>query len=155
MKRQLLLISISFLLSCHDETVYEKNLKIPGYEWDMNAPLTFFVPVTDTVNAHNMYINIRQAAGNYRFSNLYLFLTTTFPQGNIERDTLECLLATPDGKWLGNGMGNVLDNRFLFKRNFRFPQQGEFRFELVQAMRVNPLAGVMDAGIRIEKAGKN
>jgi gliding motility-associated lipoprotein GldH len=153
MKEIFLLISIlTLLISCDSDFVYEKNLKIPGYEWDINAPLIFLVPVSDTVSRYTMYINVRQAAGTYRFSNLYLFLTTTFPQGRIERDTLECILATPEGKWLGDGMGNVLDNRFLFKKNFRFQQAGEYRFEMMQAMRVNPLIGVTDAGIRIEKS---
>ena len=67
---------------------------------------------------------------------------------------MELTLASPDGNWLGDGLGDIYDNRILFHRNVRFPQRGEYRFEIYQAMRLNPLPGIMDAGIRIEKAGK-
>ena len=41
--------------------------------------------------------------------------------------------------------------RVLFKKGVTFRQPGEYRFELIQAMRIDPLPGIMDAGIRIEK----
>ena len=60
-------------------------------------------------------------------------------------------MSAPDGRWLGDGLGDIFDNRILFKEGVKFPQAGEYRFELFQAMRINPLPGIMDAGIRIEK----
>jgi gliding motility-associated lipoprotein GldH len=83
---------------------------------------------------------------------LYLFVNTVFPGGQIQRDTLECILAAPNGRWLGDGLGDIWDNRILLKDQVKFPQAGEYRFELYQAMRINPLPGIMDAGIRIEHA---
>ncbi|MBK8414603.1 MAG: gliding motility lipoprotein GldH [Bacteroidetes bacterium] len=67
---------------------------------------------------------------------------------------MECILASPEGRWLGEGLGDIWDNRILFKENVQFTQPGEYRFELNQAMRINPLPGIMDAGIRIEKVDK-
>ncbi len=119
--------------------------------WDAEKPLVFQTVITDTINPVNVYLNIRNA-GAYPFSNIFLFLNTRFPQGQIDRDTVEIMLATPEGKWLGNGLGDIWDNQVLFKSNVRFPQKGEYRFELTQAMRMNPLPGIMDAGLRIEKA---
>ncbi len=137
--------------SCDPSRVFEENKKVANNEWDLNEPLLFQVSIDDTVQYHNVYINVRNA-GHYRFSNLYLFINTIFPGGQLQRDTLECTLAAPDGRWLGDGLGDIWDNRILFKKNVRFPQAGEYRFELIQAMRINPLPGIMDAGIRIEKA---
>lgn len=142
-----------FLESCDPKRVYEKNEKIANNNWDQNVPLVFLVNVTDTLHLHNVYVNVRNA-GFYGFSNLFLFINTRFPQGQLERDTLECTLASPDGRWLGEGLGDIWDNRILFKKGVRFPQTGEYRFEFIQAMRINPLTGIMDAGIRIEKAEK-
>lgn len=144
-----MVIAIIFT-GCDPSRVYEKNEKIPDYNWDQNYPLTFIVNITDTVSYHNIYLNVRNA-GYYRFSNLFVFINTRLPQGNIQRDTAECNLASPDGKWLGDGLGDIWDNRILFKEHMRFPKIGEYRFDLVQAMRVNPLQGIMDIGIRIEK----
>ena len=148
----LILVGAAFA-GCDPSRLFEENKKIEKNEWDQRASLVFRVPITDTVTSYNVYINVRNA-GFYKFSNLYLFINTSFPGGQIQRDTLECTLAAPDGQWLGEGLGDIWDNRILFKQNVRFPQTGEYTFELIQAMRINPLPGIMDAGIRIEKSGQ-
>ena len=145
----LLLVVFAFT-SCDPSRHFEENKEIPKMEWDKDVPLSFLVSVNDTSLGYNVYINVRNA-GFYRFSNLYLFVNTTFPQGQVHRDTVECILASPEGRWLGEGLGDIWDNRILFKENVQFTQPGEYRFELNQAMRINPLPGIMDAGIRIEK----
>jgi gliding motility-associated lipoprotein GldH len=145
----LLLVAMAFT-ACDPSRHFEENKEIPKMEWDKDVPLSFLVSVDDTSLGYNVYINVRNA-GFYRFSNLYLFVNTTFPQGQVHRDTVECILASPEGRWLGEGLGDIWDNRILFKENVQFTQPGEYRFELNQAMRINPLPGIMDAGIRIEK----
>ena len=119
-------------------------------EWDKDAPLTFLVDIKDTSQAYNVFVNVRNAGG-YRFSNLYLFVNTIFPGGQIQRDTLECTLASPEGRWLGDGLGDIWDNRALFRERMRFPQSGRYTFEIEQAMRQNPLPQIMDVGLRIER----
>jgi gliding motility-associated lipoprotein GldH len=140
------------LTSCDPKRVFEENKQLANNNWDQNSPLVFLVNISDTLQKHNVYINVRNA-GFYGFSNLFLFINTRMPQGQLERDTVECTLASPDGRWLGEGLGDIWDNRILLKKDVRFPQTGEYRFELIQAMRINPLPGIMDAGIRIEKSG--
>ena len=140
------------LTSCDKNRVFEQNKEIPDMMWDQNNTLKFEPDSTllDTVTPYNIYINVR-IASQYQFSNLFLFLTTKLPDGKAARDTVELTLADDKG-WLGDGSGDIWDNRMLFKKNFRFPQTGKYVFELQQGMRLNPLPLIMDAGIRIEKA---
>ena len=119
--------------------------------WDKNNILKFDVDITDTVSPDNIYINVRNAS-QYQFNNLFLFLTTHVPNGNVAARTLVELTLADEKGWLGDGAGDIWDNRILFKKNFRFPHSGKYIFELEQAMRLNPLPLIMDAGIRIEKA---
>ena len=137
--------------SCDRNVVFEKNVSLPDYKWDMSNVIGLETDIQDTISPHNVYINVRHAGG-YQFSNLFLFLTTHTPHGEVARDTLELTLADESGRWLGKGSGDIWDSRILFKRNFRFPQLGIWKFELVQAMRINPLPQIMDAGMRIEKS---
>lgn len=141
-----------FIVSCDPSRVYEENKKIPDYNWEIKSPLEFDINIKDTINPHNIYLNIRHA-GYYGFSNIYLFIDSWLPDGSFSHDTAEIILATPDGKWKGDGLGDIWDNQILFKKSVIFPISGTYRFKLTQAMRVNPLQGIMDAGIRIEKAG--
>jgi gliding motility-associated lipoprotein GldH len=147
----LLAIPLSFLAACDTSRVYEQNADIKDHMWDTSQVVTFDVPITDTVSPHNFYVNVRNADA-YRYSNLYLFIRTKFPDGRTSNDTLEIILADEKGRWLGDGLGDIWENQVLFKRNVRFPQAGTYRFEYRQGMRDNPLPMIMDVGIRIERA---
>ena len=144
------LVFITSLVSCDKNLVFEDNKEIKDNNWDQANKLAFSVAITDSTAPHSIYLNVRNA-GWYTFSNLFIFVHTTLPDGSITADTAECVLADENGKWLGDGLGDIYDNRILFKKQFRFPQVGIYKFELEQAMRVNPLPGIMDAGMRIER----
>ena len=133
-----ILLALSLVLtSCDKNRIFEKNTEIPDMSWDKNNILKFDVEINDTLSPDNIYINVRNAS-QYQFSNLFLFLKTRIPDGKASRDTVELTLANEKG-WLGDGAGDIWDNRILFKKNFHFPQAGTYTFELEQGMRINPL----------------
>jgi len=140
-----------FLYSCDSSVVFEDNIKLPENRWEQKNIIEIKTEITDSITPHNIYINVRNAGG-YQFSNLFIFFTTQTPSGKMERDTVEIMLADASGKWLGDGLGDIWDNRQLFKNNFRFPEKGTYTFLLEQAMRIDPLPQIMDVGVRIEKA---
>jgi gliding motility-associated lipoprotein GldH len=142
---------ISLLLfSCKSGTLYDDNKSLPGNVWNAEKILRFEVGLQDTTSICKFYLNVRHTT-NYRYSNLFLFINTTFPDGKEARDTVECILADPSGKWLGKGISNVRDNQILLRRGIRFPMQGTYIFELEQSMRESELQGIMDVGLRIAK----
>lgn len=147
----LIFLSVVCLTACDSSVVFEKNIKLDDNRWYIDNVIKLETEIKDTVSPMNLYINVRNAGG-YQFSNLFIFLTTTTPENTKSRDTLELVLADESGKWQGDGMGDIWDNRILFKKNFIFPLAGKYTFELEQAMRIDPLPQIMDAGIRIEKA---
>lgn len=147
----LLFLCALFLTACDSNLVFEKNVKLPENRWELKNVINLEADIQDTITPHNLYINLRNAGG-YQFSNIFMFFTTKSPSGKIERDTVEVTLADPTGKWLGDGMGDIWDNRVMFRDNFRFPEKGIYHFSIEQAMRIDPLPQVMDVGIRIEKA---
>ena len=139
-----------FLTSCDSNRVFEENKEIKDYVWKADERIVFDITITDTVSPNNLYVNIRNA-DDYRYSNIYVFITTTFPNGKFSKDTLECILADDKGHWLGNGLGDIWDNQIPFKKNVRFPEKGKYTIALEQAMRMNELPQIMDVGVRIEK----
>ena len=151
MKSIRFVLLLAFLTACDRTVVFEKNIVIPDNKWEIKNSVALDVEIKDTTSLNNIYINIRNAGG-YPYSNLYLFMNTTTPNGEESRDTVELTLADTQGRWLGDGSGDIWDNRILLKRNFRFPHKGTYHFELQQAMRINPLPQIMDVGMRIEKA---
>ena len=73
-------------------------------------------------------------------------------------DTLEYLMAKPDGTLLGEGFSDVKESKLWYLENFRFKRAGKYNVEIVQAVRetgkvdgVSELKGITELGLRIEK----
>jgi gliding motility-associated lipoprotein GldH len=117
------------------------------------VPIKFEVDIQDTISAHDFYVNVRQATG-YPYSNLFIELSTQYPDKKVQKDTLECILANERGEWLGDGAGDLWDNKILFKKNLKFPYKGKYTFTFTQGMRLDPLPLILDVGMCIEKSKK-
>ncbi len=139
-----------FFGACQDAVVFQDQKAIDGLSWHYENKLVFEVPIRDTLSLHKMYLDIRNST-DYKYSNLFLFLDIEFPDGQVLRDTLECVLADRRGQWTGRGFGQFRFNRFLFRDDVWFPSEGLYTFRLYQGMRDDELYGISDAGIRIEK----
>ena len=111
--------------------------------------------ITDTLSEMNIIVNIRHTA-YYPFSNLWIFVNTNRPDGVQNIDTLECVLAAKDGRWLGSGLGDIWDIQIPLKTQV-FSSPGDYVFEIEQAMRygdkarIEQLPEIMNVGFRIEK----
>ena len=138
-----------FFTSCGNEG-FDQRKVIPEAKWAMENHVPFDVTVNDTLGIYAFGMSLRHME-NYRYSNLYVFLHTTMPNGNITHDTIQCLLATPEGQWIGKGSGSMRDLRITLNPSMRFPLQGTYHFEIEQAMREPVLKGISDVGLFVEK----
>ncbi len=142
---------LTTLLSCDEHKVYEEYKEIAGANWQKENIINFEFEANDTSSAHNLYINIRNT-GYYPYSNIYLFVTMKGPNGNLLKDTVNCILADNRGKWLGKGIGDLWDLQMPYFGGFKFAQKGKYIVSYEQATRVeNGLKGVTDVGLMVEK----
>ncbi|MBE0661615.1 MAG: gliding motility lipoprotein GldH [Bacteroidales bacterium] len=144
-----LLVLAVVITSCNDNAYYEEIKPVEGELWDMRDIKEFSVNVDNSEASYRLIFTVRNTT-DYAYSNLYLFFTTTYPDQEITRDTIECLLADRSGQWLGKGVGKIRESRFLIKDRMNFPDTGNYIFTLEQAMRDETLPGIADIGIRIE-----
>jgi len=145
----IIIIAMS-MISCDRSRVFDKFKDVKDGIWNSTEKVKFDVDIDDSVSYHKVFVNVRNS-GDYKFSNLYLFLSTVYPDGKISRDTIDCILANDKGKWLGKGLGDKKDCQFLLKKGVRFHQKGIYSFEIEQGMRVEKLEGIESVGLRIEK----
>jgi gliding motility-associated lipoprotein GldH len=144
----LLAATILCISGCTEQALYQKMDNMPRGTWARTDRSVHEVQVTDTLGTYDFYLNIR-IGNDYPFANMYLFVNTTFPSGRTARDTVECILAEASGRWLGKGLGDMYDNRILFKPAVRFPVAGTYHFSLEQGMRTDHLPQVLDVGMSI------
>jgi len=133
--------------------VYNQFTTIEENLWSWQDTQTFTVEITDTVSLHNIYLQVRHTM-DYPMSNLYMFVEVSGPSGQQIKDTVNLVLAEPDGKWIGRGAGNLRELRLLYRKNTKFGEPGSYTFSLDQGMR-NPELPVSDLGVRIERVNPN
>jgi gliding motility-associated lipoprotein GldH len=149
----LILTFILLLSSCNSNIVYTDSLLMPKKTWALLDIASFRIPITDTVNSNNVLFTIRTGS-SYPFRNIFLFVTTTSPDGKSISDTLQYNLADEKGKWYGKGFGDIHELNLPYKSNVYFPVKGTYQFKIQHGMRVEDLKGVYDFGLRIEKISK-
>lgn len=146
----MLVIVVGFTLSCSQNLVFEQYKTIDDKSWNKDSVMVFTVPVSDTTDNNNFYINVRNDI-KYQYSNLWLFITIEQPDGKTLEDKFEIALADPSGKWLGEGLGGLKTREAMYRRNVFFPRSGDYKISIQQGMREENLKGISDVGIRIEK----
>lgn len=150
MKKILIAFLAILLVSCGNDNLYNESVVIPDAKWDVEMIPFFDLTVDDTVTPYAYYLNIRHM-DSYRYSNLYVFMHTTFPDGHITHDTVYCPLASLDGKWYGKGSGTMWSAKILLNPALRFYLKGDYHIEVEQAMREKELNGITDIGLSFEK----
>lgn len=140
------------LISCQDTvTIADITIDFEKRNWSYSQKISIPVKIEVTDISYNLYLNLRHSAG-YKYSNIFIMIHITGPDGKKVTERREFKLALADGEWLGSGSGNMYSYQINFKENYKFPVKGTYIFELEQNMRDNPLDHISDVGIRVEKA---
>ena len=144
-----ILILLMMMTSCTTDS-FDKRTVIPEAEWRQENRVAFDVDSNESISPYEFGIGLRHLE-NYRYSNLFVFLHTRMPNGNITHDTIECTLATPEGHWIGKSSGSMRDLTIPLNENLLFPLSGTYHFEIEQAMREPVLKGICYIGLYIDK----
>ena len=141
----ILFLSLSSCQNGNDKIL----MKDVGEHWKKNDVQTLDFKIDDAQNQKNMMIVVRNN-NDYPYSNLRLIASLEQNKKKISTDTLNFVLAKPNGEWIGTGFGDTKEITFQYKLNYKFPQNGNYSVKVVQAMRNNSLKGIEDIGIKIQ-----
>ena len=144
------LFSIIMWSSCTKNIFYEDMKSIKNETWHVDSTLYFEFNITDPNQYYTFYINIRNNI-DFETQYFYVFLTSEFPNGYIGKDTLGFVICTPAGEWTGKGNGRLKDNKFLYKKQVRFPHEGTYKFSIQQGMREENVKGITNFGMALFK----
>lgn len=146
-----LVLCLLLFMGCNNGVLYSKYINFEKNDWYAKNKAVFEIDVADNQSFDDVNLLVRHGEA-YPYSNLFLFLTTKYPDGKEITDTLECILANNKGEWLGNGAGDLFDLSIPLKKNVRFPLTGKYTFTFVQAMRTDPLPMIMDFGMEVKRS---
>ena len=133
----------------HSETVAMKNLN--GL-WPKKSEQKFEFKVTDAPVPKNIIFVVRNN-NEYPYSNIRFIVNFLDLKAKKKTtDTLNYILAKPNGEWLGKGFGDTKETLFQYKVNYKFPRNGDYSIGVIHAMRTDSLKGIEDIGVKIETA---
>ena len=151
----MLVISL-LIVRCVQKNSYVAYQSI-GEEGLGTSPIVFEIPenALDTLSK-NVFLRLRNN-NTYPYSNIFLIVSLTAGKEEITKDTLEYLMASPDGKWLGKGFTEVKESKLWWKENVVFPDERPIKINISQAVRSNGinkgvkvLKGIVSVGVSIE-----
>lgn len=152
MIKNLALLGLALLLtSCSKETgeVYMTSI---DKTWNKKKEQKLAFEINDAQNPKNLTFVVRNN-NDYPFSNIRFIVNfKNIKTKKIETDTLNYILAKPNGEWLGKGFGETKEILFQYRANYKFPENGSYEIGVTQAMRKDELPGIEDIGIKIEPA---
>jgi len=141
-----------FVVACTNNEIYFQYKPVSSNGWNKDSLFTFDIPIKDTSATYNVYVNVRNRS-EYPYQNLWLFLSKTNPDKTQSKDSIECYLADQRGKWLGSGIGSIMEMPIIYQQNIRFKTIGIYHYKIVHGMRDSILIGINDIGMRVEKVG--
>ncbi|MBR9998878.1 MAG: gliding motility lipoprotein GldH [Cyclobacteriaceae bacterium] len=147
----LILIVLFLGISCNEDRVFEKNVKIKDRIWSIQQPATFQFSIQDTHYPYDFYFNLRNSI-LYPYQNIYLNYSLMDTLGNIFKSDLVNirLFDSKTGEPLGDGMGDIFDHQYQVIDNYRFNNPGVYRMRINHYMRPDSLPEIMSVGLRIE-----
>lgn len=125
--------------SCGPTTIHEESLDIKGLWTD--DMLTTTINISDTLKRYDLVATIAHQE-NFRFENLYLKVTTVFPDGEEKSSPLSLELANSMGLWNGKCKRGVCSLSFNLQERFKFKSPGPYTFKVEQYSRLDSLQGI-------------
>lgn len=145
------LLVFALFISC-DSSSEDIIMNPVNGKWNRKTVQKYNLNISDSQNPKNIIFVVRNN-DSYPYSNLRFivdFKDLRTKKSNV--DTLNYILAKPNGEWLGTGFGDTKETLFLYKVNYRFPKNGKYEINVTQAMRNDNLPGIEDLGIKVETA---
>lgn len=143
------ILFVMLFLGCKNEgeDIFMKPL---NGNWSKKDLVSYTFNVKDTQTSKNIIFVVRNNS-DYPYSNLWLIASFKDEKAKQTKvDSLNYILAEPNGKWLGSGFGRTKEIAFQYKLNYTFPHEGKYTVSVRQAMRKDNLPGIEDFGIKIE-----
>ncbi len=133
--------------SCDRNEVFYQFRSFDNSAWHKDSIARFDVNITDTIHAHNVFIELRNN-DSYPYQNIWLFVSVKYPTGEMREDTIHFDLADNSGKWYGKGF-SLYELSIPYETDIRYPRSGDYTYSIKHGMRDDLLKGISDAGVKI------
>ena len=149
-KHLFVLVLLVMLSACGEPPFYEKSYSFDDREWPVDVKPSYTVEIDDIETPYDFKLSLRTST-DYPYSNLWVFLKTTTPDGTTAREPYEIKITNPDGSWIGQKSGSVVTSELTFSQR-KLPKKGTYTFEVEQGITESKVSEVHDLTFTVDKA---
>ncbi|MBP7184830.1 MAG: gliding motility lipoprotein GldH [Saprospiraceae bacterium] len=145
-----ILLVLVLAYSCGTDFIVTSKKNIAKNTWLYKDTLKYHFDIEDTTKLYNLYFDVNHDI-NYPNQNIYVKVTTIFPNGKSISQPVSLELADDTGKWLGK-CGNVsCEAEILLQSKAFFDTKGQYMLMVEQFMRQDSLKGISSITFKIEE----
>ncbi len=142
-------ILMGLLAACNVKNdLFEQLASFPKHEWGGDEKKSFTFEIQDSSKQYRIYFVFRHFDA-YRYKNIWLDIQLKTPATTYQVKR-EFTLADNE-KWNGTTIDDIVEQRIPFDADAATLKPGTYTITLQHIMREDPLQGVLNAGIRVEK----
>ena len=146
-----LFISLLILLfsSCGPNTIFDQKKDIPN-PWSYSDQIIFEYEVQDTVKAYNLLLAINHEI-EFSYENIYLNVTTVFPDGKKITNPVSFQLADSQTDWIGDCGSKNCDIEIEMSSKAYYKKQGNYQLIFEQHSRKDSIVGINSLSVKIQE----
>lgn len=155
LKYLLILMIVSFFaveFTACKSAAFSKRHSFSDNTWHAKDSVAFEPEIKDAGKTYEIILNLRHTQ-HYECKNIIFSMSITAPDGKlVSYEQLDMPLADNSGMWSGEWLGEIVDQKLILKRNYKFAQTGKYTFRFAQQMRdKEKLRSIMTVGLEIKE----
>lgn len=148
MKYGFLICAMILLFSCSEEVFYQESFDVSPAGWDYDDAKVFEFESSDSLSLFDITLDISHTE-DYSYENLYILISTSFPDGSVIEDQVSIPFISESGTWQGKGIGEDRQLRVYLQQRTKFKQVGEYTITVAQHSREQVLKGIQQVRLSL------
>lgn len=142
-------VSVLCFSSCGDVHSHHER-------YDITEPLSyadtfsFEFSIEDIGQEYLLGMNCQWDSESYPFQNIYWHLTTIYPNGSNQTETINLNFTTPQGVVYGNCWGNSCETKWILQQKIKFRQEGDYQLKFSPYTRSEQLVGIREIDLYLD-----
>ena len=151
LQRALFIVVLLVASSCNKNTVFEKHHDFDKNTWAKTDIVTFEANIENVDQEYDILVAIRHTP-SYAFANVIIGFTIETPAGEKRMMQHSLLIRSTDGKFLGEGLGDIYDISVPVYKKMLFKYPGKYKFTIENRMNLVEMPDLMSIGLIIKKS---